>query len=233
MIPTWLILKGNDISAICNLTLYAKDLDKNEKLLDIDNKKLYGLLQSGTILLGLFKNQNKITNNIIMIKNSTYIYTRMLVRCLDRAYSLNYNKTIADKVAYLIAKFFQIYIMGRTDNETTKGIAFSCISNDTSKNALNQLDEEFDCDFSDFNEFIEELSKTFEELRHLSLRVLVENWIRMYGDSTLFALESYYYFLITIFFTFIMTGLNNEVVINNLASKEINAAYLEFFRLIQ
>jgi hypothetical protein len=230
-IPTWLVYRDQDISAISNFTIYGKRAD--DGTLDIDNKKVYGLLQSASTVMALFQNQNKISNNATIIKNCTHAYVRMFIRCLDRAYSLNLQKDTADRVAYLVGKFFQVCVMGRPDGESTRAIALQSVSNDTPHSLLTRLDEEFTGPLDSLPGFIEALSQHFEVLRHLTLRTLVENWLRMYGDSTLLAIESFYYFLTTIFAAVTTSGLNNEVVINGLADKQIIAAHAEFFRLIK
>jgi len=229
-IPVWLVYRSQEINAIANLSLYAK---KDGDVLQIDNKKVFGLLQAASTALGLFQNQNRVSNNTTIIKNATYAYVRMFVRCLDRAYSLNLQKETADRVAYLTGRFFQICIMGRSDNETTKAVAASAIANDTPKDALARLDEEFDGPLDDLQGFVDALAGRFEVLRHLTLRSLAENWLRMYGDSSLLGLESLYYFLVMVFSAVTTSGLNNETVINGLADRQIIAAHSEFFRLVK
>ncbi len=230
-IPAWLIYKDQEIKAISNFTLYGKRAEDGS--LEIDNKKVFGLLQSATTILALFRNQNMVANNATMIKNSTYAYVRMFVRCLDRAYSLNLQRDTADRVAYLTGKFFQVCVMGRSDNESTRAVAAQSVANGTPPGALARLDEEFTGPLDSLTGFVDALSQEFEVLRHLTERSLVENWLRMYGDSTLLAIESYYYFLSTVFSAVTTSGLNNEVMINGLADKQIIAAHSEFFRLVR
>jgi len=228
-IPSWLIYnEKNRVVAVSNLSPYAK---QGEKELDIDTKKLFGLLQSALVLMRIYHNENKLTNNVNLVKNLTHVYTRMFVRCLDRLYSLNLDPLQTDKVNYLVAKYFQIGVMGRADTPSTKGIAFGIIPNDTPKSIIERTDDEMIMEYDSLSSFVVSLAGTVDKIQHLTLRSLTEAWTKMFGPSALLAVESFHYFVVNVFWAATLSGVNSEVLINNLADKQVQASFLEFFRL--
>ena len=230
-IPSWLIMKNRQIVGIGNLSLYSKQTVTSE--LDIDAKKLYGLMQDALITYSLYINYNKLSNNVTLMKNMAQAYSRLVVRSLDRIYSLSLDKIQADKAAYLIGKFFLLYIMDKTNTKSVQDIAKSCAINNTPVNIFNNLEDSFDPDsFGTFEGFMEELGKSVESLQYITARALLESWVRLYSDSTVLALESATYFFTMCFSSMVSAGLNNETLIQNLVSRQIKAGFNEFFRLI-
>jgi len=229
-IPSWLILKNRQIVGVANLSLYSKKTANTE--IDIDPKKLYGLMQNAFITLSLYNNYNKMSNNATLIKNMAQAYSRMFIRCLDRLYSLSLEKIQADKAAYLVGKFFLLYIVGKTPNAGVNNIAKSCTLNDTPANILDSLEDEFPMESYDSLEtFIKDLGQTVPTLQYVTIRSLLETWTRLYGDSSLLALESLTFFFTTCFSSHVSAGLNNETLIQNMVSRQVQTAFGEFFRL--
>jgi hypothetical protein len=230
-IPAWPAFVDKRIVTVVNLSSHAKE--SMNDILEIEPKKLFGLLQAGSIIGGIIKNENKIINNVSILKKAAKIYTRMFARCLDRLYSLSLEEIQADRASYCIAKFFLIYVVGKTDNETVKGIATSCIPNNSPKSVFERLEGEYELDYTSFPGFIKDLSQVIPSLGTLSLRAFVEAWSRMYGDSTFLSIESFQYFAVNIFSAATSSALNNEGIINNLAGKDVSELYQEFFRIIR
>jgi hypothetical protein len=229
-VPAWLVYKAGKIVGVANISLHAK---QQGQFLEIDNKRLFGLLQDAVVLRGLHQNQNKITNNMTVVKASSSVYTRMFVRCLDRLYSLNLEPVQADKASYLVSKFFLLYVLGKADSESVKGVALKAAVNETPVSVIERVEDENEVDFSSLDGFVESLGDAVPTLRNLNVRSLAETWTRMYGDSTILGIESFQYFTTAIFSAATASGLNNEAVINNLASKDVQSFYLEFFRVVR
>jgi hypothetical protein len=230
-IPAWLVYdKSKNIVAIANLSPYAKE---GKVDLEIDIKKLFGCIQAGLVVLGLYTSENKVINNANILKNATYIYTRMFARCLDRIYSLNLDPLQTDRVSYQIAKFFQIHLMSRENNATTKNLAMTTIPGQTPKASLERMDEEYVLDYSSLTKFVESLSSSSPALSNLTIRSFMEVWIKMFGSSALFAVESGIYFFVAVMSAASLSGMNTELIINNLADKQVQALYSEFFRLVR
>jgi len=227
-IPAWLMMKNGNVLGIGNLSLYSKMEEKN---LNIDVKKLFGIMQAATTLRNLQFNQNKVINNVALLKNLSFVYSRMFSRCLDRLYSLNLDPVQADRVSYLTSKFFLMYVVGKPLNSTVEGIALGNVLNDTPVSSIERMNDEFEFNFDKIDEFVEDLSKAIPSLSNANIRPLTETWTRMYGDTTILGIESFQYFLVSIFSVATGVSVNNETIINNLASKQIQNAYLEFFRI--
>lgn len=229
-IPPWLIQEGNTIKSVVDISGYSK---KDGDYQNISNKHLFALLQNALVINKLFYNENKILMNVTITKALTKIYTRMVLRVFDRLYSLNLDPLRADQCAYMVGKFFQIYLMGKTDNETTRAIAFDCCKNETPRFVIDKIESEFSINYESFPDFLTDISDNVSKISLLTIRKFIETWSGMYGETTMFASESFHCFLCSIFSANVSAGINNESVINSLAAKNIQDAYLEFFRLIK
>jgi len=233
-IPAWLIYKSGQVVALVNLSLYARRAAEGGAL-ELDNRKMFGLLQSGSTLLALFENLNRVTNSMPVVKPAAYAYTRMLCRVLDKAYSLHMNRVHADQAAYLVALWFLTSCCSRPDNESTRGLAMGCVAGDTSPAIVRRVEEHIGEDGipAALNEFVELLAVSTETLRHATVRGIVESWMTTYGEGTLLAIESLQYFLATIFGVATNAGLCNESVVNQLAGSQLVDCHSEFFRLVR
>lgn len=228
-VPAWLTIYNKKVVAVGNLSLYAKE---NNSLLDIDTKKLFGIMQSASILSGIYHKENKILNNHNMMKNLAQAYSRLFIRVLDRQFSLNLHPNQADKAAYLIGKFFILNLMDKKANKSIDDIAFSCCRNDITRNLIDRIEDEYEIDYTSLTKFVESLSGSIEELQLLTLKSITEGWISMYGAGMILGLESFNYFLVNLMAVSSSSMLNNETLINNLITKQIQKVYMEFFRII-
>jgi hypothetical protein len=229
--PSWLIREDGRVKAVVNLSNYST-LGVNDYL-ELENKKLFTLLQSGLIIKEFFDNENKLIMNTNFIKNLTFAYTRMFVRCLDRQYSLTINPSEADKVSYLVAKFFLLNLVGREDNETVKGLAYNTCVNSTPIEIIKRMEDESDINYHNLSTFIETLSNSFSKLNALTIRVIVETWTKMYGDFTLMGMESFLYFLVSLFSSVTPASMYNEKLVTTLVGRQAGDCFNEFFRLVK
>lgn len=228
-LPAWLVIRDQRVEAVVNLSLHARET--GDGFLEIDPKRLFGLAQCGTIALAVFNRENKIVNSMGVVKGLTYAYTRMFVKCLDRLYALNLDGLQSDRAAYLVAKWFQLGILGRVPSETVDGVARQCTNNGTPQAALERAEAESSVSYESISDFTDSLANSVAPLSTLQLRTLVEAWTRMYGDSTVLALESMPLFAMTAMSAVVSASLNNEAVIAQIAGSQLGSAYLEFFNI--
>jgi len=232
-LPVWLRLdSNNNITAMINISKYST-YTKNTKMLTIDNRTLYALLQFGYIVRNSAIHFTKITSSVDTLKAFAEIYVKMIVKVLDKLFSLTINKKSTMQASYLIAKFFLSYLCEKTSNEYLNNLAYKCIFNPTS--SLEYLEDDFisrvDSNWNgSIATLINELSK-IELLEKLNLRTFIENWMLLYGESTILSLEYLPYFFAHILSSIVSGKINRDFAIDQIAGMEINKIFNTFFNL--
>jgi len=224
---------GLTLKSYVNLTNYGKL--NSDNFLEIDGRTLYALLQSGLITLKINSDKfNSVTMNQTILKNSALAYSKLFTKIIDKMFALNLNPILADKVRYLSAKFFLLNLAEKTDSENVRNVSSTAITNGTTKITLYNSDENFDGDaYKNINNFMEALKDIDSTLHKLSLRLFIENWMKMYGLSTVLALEYLPFFFHMIFAPLIGAKLNIEYIIEPLVGKEASTIYIELARIIR
>lgn len=232
-IPAYLYnIKGN-IASLVNLTNYAS-YNKINNEFNIDTKQLFACLQTGTVLLGCFENWNSITMNQSICKLGASLYTKFIFKILDKMFAINLDPIKSDKLKFVIAKFFLINILEKSNTETINNMAYSCVSNNTSKNTIIAFEEGLPQNiYVRLDDFIYGLSINIDGLHSLTIRTFIDTSIKMYGTSTLFALEFFPMFCHMLFSVAVGAHLNSEYLIESLMGKEIDRFYNEVANVIR
>jgi len=220
-IPTFMKVYNNRVTSIVNLSPVAT-LTKDGAL-NIDNRTLFAMLQTASILLEYANNFENIKINTKLAIKGAEVYSKLLFKILDKTFAVNLNRQLADTVSFMTAKFFLIYLMERANDNSTNDIAYQCTSGQTSKNFLINQDEDLDQSIymNGITDFIQKGLATISGLKKLSSRHFLAQWLSMYGNSTLLSLEYLPYFYHMVFSSMVGGRLNSEYVIENLASKQI------------
>lgn len=234
LIPIYLTKhpKTNEVVAVVNIGLYAtKDRQGN---ININNRRLYGLLECALIDRELYLNENKFLMNSRLYTLSAKIYTKLFNKILDKKFALNLTPRNSDQINFLIAKFFMLNVLEKPNNDLIENVAYQCIFNDTSRASLSSTASDFsEGDFMDLKIFIESLKKNFDYLSDLNIRSIMFDYMTMYGDSSIFSLE-YYPTMLECAFNGVIFGSNivKDAIYDSVAGKEINDLHAEFGRLI-
>lgn len=235
-IPAWLMSDSiTSVKAVVNLTQYGKrkattDTEYGGEV-DIDVKQLYGLLQNGLVLYLMYRHENKLMNSAEVIKNAMQCYVRMVLRCLDRIFSLNTDKISTDRAAFVIACFFLINIVGKAEGESVYGLAYQCCHNKTQRSVVESVFENYEMDYTNIASLFSALSATITPLRKATLRGTLEIWTRLYGDSTLLAMENFAQFAQVLASTNVGAQLCNEVMVNSVVADYIKKFNTAFFQV--
>lgn len=195
-------------------------------------KTLFALIQNAAISLELLKHWNKYMMNNTILKNLCISYARLMGKVLDKMFAINIDTMTSDTVNFFLAKFFLINMCGKGNDETTNNLAYNACFNKSSLALILETEKSFDEPFKNiFNLF--EAFTHIRGLEQIQIRSFVENWVRMYGDSTLLAIDYIGSFLSMTFSTVVKGNLNKEFIIGNVAEKFINKAFIEFSRLMK
>ena len=229
-VPAWLFSLGGNPVALVNLT---NDGRYSDKIFDIDNRTLFAHLQTGTILRECYFNWNKICMNSEITKNATIAYTKLFSKVLDKMYGITLNKQRVDCINYVIAKFFLHYQLEKAESDVTNNTAYLTCFNDTTKVTVSNADAEFpDEAYSNIDMFVQALA-TMDGLSKLTMRSFLEQWMVMYGDSTVLALEYFPFFCSMIFSSMIAAHVNKEFAIESVVNKETLLIYNEMARILR
>lgn len=235
-LPTFIPVVGIKENSVpvsyVNLTGQAKI--NQDGSIEIDPRKLFAYLQTGTILRNISTlNWKSVDSNMTLLKDGSLAYSKLFTKVLDKMLAVNLIPLKSDIVRYLTAKFFLVNIMGKEDGDLVKNIAYQSVYNKTTKATLFDIDINFTEDaYDDIEKFINNLS-SLEGMSSLSIRSFLENWMKMYDSSTVLALEYYPFFLHMIFSAMVNAHINNEFIIEPLVSKEISSLYRELGRIIR
>lgn len=221
------MLTGVDgkVKAMVNITGFGRSND-------IYPKTLFALAQSGVVSLEMFKNWNAHINNINEIKLGSVIYAQMFGKVLDKLFAIKIDPYRSDLIHYLIAKFYLLNMCDRADTDTISDIAMQSCFNRSSRDLIQSEGDSFpEQSFSDIEKFVKELSKL--NMPGLNLKIFLENWARMYDESTILALDYLPAFYSMCFSTSISGNLAKDYIIYSIAGTQIDALYHEFFRNVR
>jgi len=231
-VPGVLYNDNGKVVVLVNLTNFGK-YDK-EKNFIINERVLFALFQTATIMRELFLKENKVLMNTTIVKTSAIAYAKIVGRVLDKKYAINLNRMRSDQVYYVLAKFFLIHILGRTEGENVNNMAYAACYNGTSKTTILSTDEIFDEDaYSSFDLFITNLAK-LDGIGKLTQRELLNEFISMYDTPNILAIEFLPYFYSMLFTSMIGAPVSSSIYkVDALVSKESVVIYNELGRLLR
>ena len=195
---------SNGVQGVAVIDNFAID-DSNLNAIMMDTQQFYTFLEATYIAREIQIRFNTIRNSSAFMRDAAMIFAHMFVRYLNKKYALNINKKAHEKVLYLAAKYFYINILQRTPmpmlNDYAKSVAKAVDLDDM---MLSRIDDELAGatngePFKDISTFISGLSKIPHLLTPAFAELTVRDYIReytlMYGNTCLFALEHFSYFI--------------------------------------
>lgn len=224
-LPYFLTGRPNDLSGVCildNIANYDEDGNVN-----IDPKKLYVLLESTYLAKQIQQNPRKLDNTIVYVEAAS-IYAHMLTRVLNKLYALNVDKSAFAKVIYLCAKYFFLTILRKEDSDMVQNYCLKISG--LNMIAIKDIDEAFRTeDYASIATFLtrmQEMSYLLTTgMKNLTVRNYINAFLTMYGNSALFTLESFSYFLFNIISAVNGGFLNNQYAFDDIIGKSGDKFY--------
>lgn len=221
---------NKEVTALVDISKYA--VIRGDEV-SIFPKTLYGLLQNAAVLLELNKNWNKYVMNIEFIKNGAISYSKLVGKVLDKTFAINVEPVKSDIIHFYLAKFFLINMCGKQPSETIDTIASKACFNGTKMDMMLEEEKAFDENvyesiFNLFNNL-----KKINGLENLKIRSFVENWVRMYGEGTILALDYLPTFVGMIFSVSIGAGLHRDYIIDSVSGRYNSRMLFEFSKLLR
>lgn len=196
---------------------------------NIDYKKLYCLLESAYLAL-----EGIPRNNSAVINKGSLIFAHIFAKVLNKKFSLNTDRAALNKVIFLASKYYLINHLGMSDQATVFNYALKNCKSATDI-LMKDIDSEFTPDvFANLATFITKISslpyKFVSGFEKITVRDYIASFAEMYGQSTIFALESLEYFTFMISSVVIGAYLNNQVVLEDIIDTDGAKLYFELSR---
>ena len=221
--PSYLYNDQGKVVAIVNFTNYVSKTVEDK--LHGDTRQMFACLQTGSVLLGCFEKWNQIVSNQDVNKLGALMYAKMFVKVLDKMFAVNLDNIKADKLKFIAARFYVQKLLGKPWNETALNTCLTVCSHTTRNTIINFNNELNDKDFTKLDKLIEMIAMRIDGCSGLSIRAFLDTYMRMFGTSTLFALEYLPMFFHAIFSVAVGAHLNSEFMIESLMGKDIDKLY--------
>lgn len=232
-IPCFLIKGKQGITCIVNTTNYMT-VNRNG-LYTIDAKMLYSLMQGGTIMATCYQKYLAMKNKVSIIRYGSYIYSLLFSKVMNKLFSLNITPAKTDIVIYLSGLFFIHNLLGRDEESLEELNSKYAMENckDASTMVIDDVVRNIDPkkDFENFDTFIRSMARNVPGLEDLNTRAFTDQYVSAYGPNMLLSLEFLPTFLFNMGAVTVGAFLNNQNVIENVATREIQKLMAEFSTL--
>ena len=229
-IPRYISIFGmkmmGELKVVVNLSNYISKKDGS-----IAPKILFAYLQNAMISYELATRWGSFVNNVALMTQSAISYSRLVTKIFDKLFAIDIDKNKSDLISYIFAKFFLITVCDRENTETTKNIAQKACFNGTSLKYLEMMEQEYGLVYNDIFSLFEIL-KGIEGLNSVNIRSFIENFVRMYGENSVLALDYLPAFYHMIFSSVISGGLYKDTMIDNVSGRFNSKIYTQIIKLL-
>ena len=229
----FIVRRKSDGKVVSTIFINAFATIKDDSILVIPAKQLYGLMEGAYIALKLQTDPVKVMKNAELMMTTASVYTEMMTRILNKEYALTLDKVLYDKVCYCIKRFYLECVWEYPNTGLVSNYASSDLK------YIQQFDlDALDATYSKMEiktianllEFVKSLSPRMSDL---NLRYYIERFIKTYHGASILSIDylPYVFFVITnvVMSTFLVSQTALNVIIKN--TKNINRFYSELARV--
>ena len=165
-------------------------------VMNVQTPILRDLLIGALIANGLKNNYQNLASNQYLQNTLTEIYTKFVIRIINREYSIMADKVVYDTLQYWVSKFFLINIFGSTD--TPENIE------EISKKHFKYIDElkyeEIKQAYETHNptkisELLSLLKTASPRMKTLALNIFLSDWINYFYSPSMLAVDNVEYLI--------------------------------------
>lgn len=160
---------------------------------------LHDLLIGATISNGLAGNYSNLYSNQYLQKILMEIYTKFVIRILNKEYGLGADKQIFDSVQYLVNRFFLEKIFETTDTaENIHNLSFNKLKyiDEIQINEIKSLYEKNNP--GSFSQLLELIKSLTTRMNSLTLKLFTDKWISYYYPPATLAIDNIDYLIFMI-----------------------------------
>lgn len=230
----FIVRRKSDGKVVSTIFINAFATIKDDSILVIPAKQLYGLMEGAYIALKLQTDPVKVMKNAELMMTTASVYTEMMARILNKEYALTLDKVLYDKVCYCIKRFYLECVWEYPNTGLVSNYASSDLK------YIQQFDlDALDATYSKMEiktianllEFVKSLSPRMSDL---NLRYYIERFIKTYHGASILSIDylPYVFFVITnvVISTFLVSQTALNDIIKN--TKNINRFYSELARVM-
>lgn len=186
----------------------------------VDPDKLVAYLVSAMNNLIYDIEPGRIVNNSHLSTMGATCFSKLFTHVVDYIYKISTNSTLRDKCLYLTSMYYLTGILGKEfESDSSRAIAkkISGLSDREADIIKYQLESN---SFLNIKYFTESLAKILR-LDKLTVDLLVEKWMWLYGPGTAFGLELYTSFASMLTDTYVGCYINNQKTIEKITGRDM------------
>ena len=190
----------------------------NIKCRDIDI--LIAYLASAMVNYIYYINDSMLVNSSSLIEPATRCFAKLFTHVVDYLCKISTISGARNKCMYMASMYFLCNIVGKDPNsDSVKGLAYKIaeISNREADMIELQINEDA---FVNIKFFCENLANVMK-ISKISFDVIVEKWMYLYGEGTVFALEHFPSFATMMLDAYIGCYINNQKTIEKITGKDM------------
>lgn len=214
-LPFIMSVEGGDL--IGNVIVSSFGNRRQDGVVNVDYRKLYTLMESAFIAKRFLSNYNKYRNNMILVGASS-MYASMFVKPLNKKFNVHLDRNRENTIMFLAAKFYLKNLLGIQNEDIVFNTAMKACKTPNPlilKEADVVIDDKAYKDLGTFLNALKE-DKLNIGLKNLTNRGYLEEYISLYGGSTVFGLEMLPYWLYVV-----NASISSMGLVNNFALEEI------------
>lgn len=230
----FIVRRKSDGKVVSTIFINAFATIKDDSILVIPAKQLYGLMEGAYIALKLQTDPVKVMKNAELMMTTASVYTEMMARILNKEYALTLDKVLYDKVCYCIKRFYLECVWEYPNTGLVSNYASSDLKyiQQFDLDALNATYSKMEIKtIANLLEFVKSLSPRMSDL---NLRYYIERFIKTYHGASILSIDylPYVFFVITnvVMSTFLVSQTALNDIIKN--TKNINRFYSELARVM-
>ena len=205
-----------------------------EGYLSIPVKQLYALMESAYVALQMQIYPQKVQRNLALMKLCSEAYLQMYMKILNRLYAVSTDKTLADKVSYVIRRFFIERVWEYPTEATVLAYAKTDLKFITSLD-LDLLEQGYsNSQIKNIDNLIAYLRTLSPRLAELNTRYFIEQFVGTFHGSSIMALDYLPYVFFVIINVMLSSFLISQQALNDII-KNINGMqrfYVELAKTI-
>lgn len=152
---------------------------------------LYTSLETGVIGYKLLIENyaDKLFSDKNVLEYLVKIYTHMFALAIQKAKTTFGDDFKTDAAHFLIAKFFLLYVLAKTNTDVIDDYAYMAVKNRSSLESMRSFEDISEIDFTSLSEFLKTFGEAFYNGEQIYLSDFENRWVQLFGDSTGLAIE--------------------------------------------
>lgn len=186
-------------------------------VMKIEPSVLRDLLIGATIANGIKNNYSPLANDQYLAKTLMEIYSKLLLRVINREYSIAPDKALYDTVQYWVNRYFLTRVFELNDTEPNiNKLALSYVKY-LDETQLVDIKQQYDAqEITTISNLLDLIKQSSSRMSTLGLGTILNNWVNYYYASSMLAVDNIEYL---IFMTICLLNGNGSIV--NISASDI------------